>query len=85
MRDMTEFEINDRHRKVRGSDVLKYPANEDRCTSTCGHLHDQVRDKMREHRCFLAMGHREKFCEFSSVCGETRVAPRGDIVGGVAA
>lgn len=67
MREMTDFEIDIKHRRVRGSDHLKYPASEDQCRLTCGHLHDQIGDRPREHRCFLGVLHSGE-CEFSSAC-----------------
>ena len=78
MKEMTDWQISAKHYRIRGSDELKYPANESRCRNTCGHPHDQYQDRdghprYKEHRCFLGIGHREKFCEFSSVCGEVRV------------
>lgn len=83
--EMDDKTINDKHRHIRGSDDLKYPGNQSRCRSTCGHYHDEYHDheghlKYKEHRCFLAIGHREEFCEFSSVCSEKRVRPRKEAV-----
>lgn len=78
MRDMTEFEINNKHEQIRGSNEMKYPPNESRCRQTCGHKHDEYIDReghqrSKEHRCFLAIGHPQKYCQFSSECFERRV------------
>lgn len=75
MREMTDDEINKKHRRIRGSDVLKYPPNESRCKQTCGTRHDRVvtaqGERMVEHRCFLALEHQSD-CQFSSACGNVR-------------
>lgn len=67
--------INTKHFRIRGSNDLEYPPNESRCRITCGHDHDFFRDheghsRVKEHRCFLAIGHEDIYCEFSSECGE---------------
>lgn len=71
MREMEEWEIDAKHRRIRGSNRLKYPGNEDRCQKTCGKSHCEVRtSKGRQwiaHRCFLAVDH-ECECQFSSEC-----------------
>lgn len=76
MREMTDDEVNKKHRRVRGSDALKYPPNESRCRETCGTRHDRVvtahGERMVEHRCFLALEH-QGYCEVSSACGSIEV------------
>lgn len=76
MRDMADDQISKKHKRIRGSDELKYPPNESRCRQTCGTHHDRVStrqgERMVEHRCFLALDHRGH-CEFSSACGDLRV------------
>ena len=72
-------EIYAKHRALRGSNRLKYPAKESRCRNQCGIFeHDVVMglDKKRlvvrrrqQHGCFLSLAH-EGYCEFSSECGE---------------
>jgi hypothetical protein len=77
MRQMTEIEINNKHRKVRGSDDLKYPPKDERCGGECGESHYLIEvrgmERMRMHPCFLAMGHAGS-CEFTSEC-DVQFAP----------
>lgn len=73
MREMTDEEISNKHKRVRGSNELKYPPNESRCKQTCGTSHDLVDtlkgERTVEHRCFLVVAH-QGYCEFSSACGD---------------
>lgn len=76
--DPEDERINNKHFRIRGSHDLKYPGNESRCRQTCGLRHCLTAnslglERLEEHRCFLAAGHKEIYCEFSSECGETRV------------
>lgn len=78
MQEMDDESINAKHKRIRGSHDLKYPANDSRCRQTCGHRHDLTKnslglERLQEHRCFLAVGHEETYCQFSSECGEMRV------------
>lgn len=77
MREMTDEEITEKHKRIRGTHELKYPPNESRCRNKCGTKHDPVMtDKgeiMVEHRCFLGVGHVGQ-CEFSSACADLRAA-----------
>lgn len=63
--------INKKHRRLRGSDELKYPQRNLRCRSECGVAHYRIDmasgAKVRQHPCFLIIGHEEP-CEFSSEC-----------------
>lgn len=77
MQDPEDQRINNKHFRIRGSHDLKYSANKSRCLNRCGIAHDWIKDASgrevaKPHRCFLAVGH-EGFCEFSSICGETKV------------
>ena len=71
MKEMTDDEITDKHKRVRGTHELKYPAKEGRCQKSCGHPHYEVRTtkgvRWIEHPCFLAVDHNGE-CEFSSEC-----------------
>lgn len=85
MREMTEFEINNKHERIRGSDELRYPGHQMQCRQTCGHDHDGYHDhdghiRYKEHRCFLAIGHSDQFCQFSSECFERGVKPKREAV-----
>lgn len=78
MIEMDDESITAKHKRIRGSHDLKYPANNSRCRQTCGHRHDLTKnslglERLQEHRCFLAGGHEEVYCKFSSECGELRV------------
>lgn len=61
MHDMTDDEINKKHKQIRKSDTLRH----DRILTTQG-------ERMVEHQCFLAIGHRG-YCEFSSACESVEV------------
>lgn len=76
MQEMTDLQIEKKHRQIRRSDDLKYPGSAFRCMGRCGHYHDEIGDQLKQHRCFLGIGHREEFCEFSSACGEVNVRPK---------
>lgn len=78
--DVQDVAINAKHRKIRGSSELKYPAfDSERCHVNCGLMDlrnivaTRVEDRRRNHRCFLFLGH-EGDCEFSSECGASRFA-----------
>lgn len=82
--DPEDERINNKHYRIRGSHDLKYPPNASRCRNTCGLDHDWItdvngREHPREHRCFLAVGHKELYCEFSSACGAERVKRLPDL------
>lgn len=63
-----------KHRRLRGTDQLRYPPNAHRCRLRCGldDMRDGEGDKQRvaSHQCFL--GTHEGRCEFSSECGLSR-------------
>lgn len=68
---LTYSQVLAKHRRLRGSDDLRYPPNTHRCRLHCG-LED-MRDggRVRSHSCFLRLGHKEP-CEYSSECGMSR-------------
>lgn len=62
---MTDAQITAKHRRLRGSDALKYPPPHLACIEMCGLC-------TPGHRCFLMAGHTPKdIHEFSSVCLRT--------------
>lgn len=71
---MTLRQIGDKHRRLRGSDNLKYlPLRSLRCLIECD-LEDQIdgewgsqRGTHTDHQCFLRPSHAEP-CQFSSEC-----------------
>lgn len=87
MHEMTDLQIDQKHRRIRKSDRLKYAGNEFRCLSRCGNYHDEVDGDLKQHRCVLTVAHPEEFCAFTSECGERKVRPKSVtlVVDGVAA
>lgn len=81
----SELEIksfNAKHKRLRGSNDLKYPPRESSCKNECGipehdvSMNREGKEMMRrQHRCFLAAGH-EGACEFSSACGVKERVPK---------
>lgn len=74
MRDMEDWEIDAKHRRIRGSDRLKYPPNRLRCIKNCGQSHCEIATPKGRiwipHRCFLEVDH-EVRCQFSSECSSS--------------
>lgn len=78
-----------KHKRIRGTNALKYPINNgSRCEQLCCLL--DLRDdgatnpsqRLRHHRCFLFTSHEgsaEGLHEFSSECARSRFAPAGEV------
>lgn len=84
MQEMSDESIADKHKRIRGTHDLKYPGNKSRCKSTCGIAHDWImdingREHPRQHRCYLAIDHKDPYCQFSSQCGERRIRPVANV------
>lgn len=73
---MTLAEVDRKHKRLRGTDILKYPpTRRERCQTTCGLEDapdgDYASRRYSEHQCFLRPSHPEP-CEFSSECSVMR-------------
>ena len=81
--EFTDEVLAERHRRLRGSDALRYFDPEDACTAQCGWHDNQLAElshivngkvvgtivysKPTEHQCYSAPNH-SGLCKFSSEC-----------------